>query len=137
MKPYKHIVQYYETDRMGVTHHSNYIRWMEEARVSFLAAIGWNYEKMEAMGIISPVTAIQCRYMKTSTFADEVYVTVTVQEFRGIKLKLAYTMENHAGEKLFSATSEHCFLSENQKPIRVDKEFPEFFNAVQQFVEKD
>lgn len=28
---YQHIVQYYETDKMGITHHSNYIRWMEEA----------------------------------------------------------------------------------------------------------
>ena len=30
---YRHIVQYYETDKMGITHHSNYIRWMEEARI--------------------------------------------------------------------------------------------------------
>ena len=31
MKPYKHKVQYYETDQMAVVHHSNYIRWFEEA----------------------------------------------------------------------------------------------------------
>ena len=36
MTPYIHTVQYYETDKMGVTHHSNYIRWMEEARVALL-----------------------------------------------------------------------------------------------------
>ena len=24
-----HKVQYYETDQMGVVHHSNYIRWFE------------------------------------------------------------------------------------------------------------
>ena len=35
IKPYIHRVHYYETDRMGVTHHSNYIRMMEEARVDF------------------------------------------------------------------------------------------------------
>ena len=40
MTPYRHKVQYYETDRMGVTHHSNYIRWMEEARVDLLEQIG-------------------------------------------------------------------------------------------------
>ena len=33
MIPYIHEVKYYECDRMGVTHHSNYIRFMEEARV--------------------------------------------------------------------------------------------------------
>ena len=41
----KHEVQYYETDRMGITHHSNYVRWMEEARTFFLREIGWPYEK--------------------------------------------------------------------------------------------
>ena len=35
MKDYIHKVHYYETDKMGVTHHSNYVRWMEEARVDF------------------------------------------------------------------------------------------------------
>lgn len=52
----KHEVQYYETDRMGITHHSNYVRWMEEARTFFLREIGWPYEKIEEEGIISPVT---------------------------------------------------------------------------------
>lgn len=33
MEKYCHSVKYYETDRMGFTHHSNYVRWMEEARV--------------------------------------------------------------------------------------------------------
>ena len=33
MEPYLHKVQYYETDKMGIAHHSNYIRWMEEARL--------------------------------------------------------------------------------------------------------
>lgn len=55
MTAYHHLVQYYETDRMGITHHSNYIRWMEEARVHFLAEIGWPYDKLEEAGIISPV----------------------------------------------------------------------------------
>ena len=42
MEPYQHTVQYYETDKMGIVHHSNYIRWMEEARVAYLAQLGWN-----------------------------------------------------------------------------------------------
>ena len=61
MKPYRHTVQYYETDKMGITHHSNYIRWMEEARVDFLAQIGWDYAMLEEMGVISPVIGIECK----------------------------------------------------------------------------
>ncbi|MBP3888618.1 MAG: acyl-CoA thioesterase, partial [Cellulosilyticum sp.] len=62
MKNYIHKVQYYETDRMGITHHSNYIRWMEEARMDFLEQIGWPYEKLEEDQIISPVTSVDCKY---------------------------------------------------------------------------
>ena len=40
MEPYVHKVQYYETDKMGIVHHSNYIRWMEEARIDFLDSVG-------------------------------------------------------------------------------------------------
>ena len=48
MEPYLHKVQYYETDKMGIAHHSNYIRWMEEARVDFLEKIGWGFDRLEA-----------------------------------------------------------------------------------------
>ena len=48
MNAYRHTVQYYETDRMGIVHHSNYIRWMEEARVDYLAQLGWGLERLEA-----------------------------------------------------------------------------------------
>ena len=50
MKDYLHAVQYYETDKMGITHHSNYIRWMEEARIDYRRQVGLPYEKMEEIG---------------------------------------------------------------------------------------
>ena len=33
---YEHTINYYETDRMGIVHHSNYIRFFEEARIDYL-----------------------------------------------------------------------------------------------------
>ena len=93
MEAYQHKVQYYETDKMGIVHHSNYIRWMEEARMDFLAKIGWNYEKLEEMGIISPVTAVEYKYKSSTTFADVVTISVWIEEFKGVKLKLKYKME--------------------------------------------
>ena len=51
MKPYTHKVNYYETDKMGITHHSNYVRFMEEARVDFLDQIGWSFIDLENKGI--------------------------------------------------------------------------------------
>ena len=40
-------INYYETDRMGVVHHSNYIRFMEEGRCFWLEQIGLPFEIME------------------------------------------------------------------------------------------
>ncbi len=37
---YIHTVQYYETDKMGITHHSNYIRWMKQAFPGLYEALG-------------------------------------------------------------------------------------------------
>ena len=62
IQPYRHQAQYYETDQMGIVHHSNYIRWMEEARIDFMKQAGLSYRKMEALEIIIPVLEVQCVY---------------------------------------------------------------------------
>lgn len=130
MDRYMHTVQYYETDKMGITHHSNYIRWMEEARVDFLTKIGWSYDKLESCGIVSPVIGLDCTYKKPTAFPDEVYVTVSIEEFKGVKLKIGYYMENAKGETVFEGHSMHCFLNENGMPIKLAKEFPGFNAAL-------
>ena len=129
-KGYVHVVQYYETDKMGITHHSNYIRWMEEARVAFLAAIGWDYEKLEGMGIISPVVSLSCEYKKPTKFAESISIQVSVEEFKGVKLRLSYEMKNAAGKVVCLAESSHAFLDQSGKPIRIKQVYPEFYQAL-------
>ena len=58
MENYIHRVNYYETDKMGITHHSNYVRWMEEARMDFLSSIGYGMRRLESDGITSPVVSV-------------------------------------------------------------------------------
>lgn len=134
IKPYVHQVQYYETDRMQVTHHSNYIRFMEEARLDFLRQIGWGYEIMEENGIISPVISVTCDYKKTTTFADQISIRVDITEFRGVKLKLSYTM-TCGNQVVCTATSGHCFLTPEGRPINMKKEYPKFYETIQTFLE--
>lgn len=133
---YIHRVQYYETDKMGITHHSNYIRWMEEARVAFLAEIGWDYAKLEEMGIVSPVLNISCDYKKTTTFSDEISIDVTIREFRGVKLFLTYVMKNDKGEIVCTAESSHAFLDTNGRPLKVKQDFPEMYETLMERVSK-
>lgn len=132
MTPYVHQVQYYETDRMGITHHSNYIRWMEEARTDYLARLGWPLEKLEEMGIVSPVTALEVKYQNTTTFADVIAIRVTLLGCTGVRLKLGYEMEKEDGTPVFSGTSEHCFLDGRGRILRLSKEYPAFYHALTQ-----
>ena len=129
MKLYEHKVQYYETDKMGIVHHSNYIRWMEEARIDFLSQIGWDYKKLEDMGVASPVTAVECKYKVSTTFADLITIFVGVEEFKGVKLKLKYEMKKEE-TVVFEGHSEHCFLDKQGKLIRLKKEYPDFYNTL-------
>ena len=70
---------------------------MEEARVDFLDQLGWGFEKLEEMGIVSPVSAIQCRYKFSAVFPEIVMINVQLQEFKGVKMKLSYEMKKEDG----------------------------------------
>lgn len=76
MYQYCRKVQYHETDKMGITHHSNYIKWMEEARIAFLESINLPFQFIEEKGIVSPVTGLSIDYKSPSTFGDEICVEV-------------------------------------------------------------
>ncbi len=130
MGPYVHTVQYYETDKMGIVHHSNYVRWMEEARVDFLRQIGWGFEKLEAEGLVSPVVSISGRYRAASVFPEEITIRVSVAELRGAVLKLEYLMTNSAGATVFEGTSEHCFLGGNGRVVRLRNVCPELYGVL-------
>lgn len=130
MKVHKHRVQYYETDKMGITHHSNYIRWMEEARVEFLDQIGWSYKALEDSGIMSPVIAVECSYKETTTFSDIIDIDVTIEEFKGIRLKLRYTMHNQDGTLVCEGSSQHCFMDTSGHLLQIKKSHPAFYQAL-------
>ena len=129
MLTYEHKINYYETDKMGITHHSNYVRFMEEARVDFLEQIGWSFDKLEEQGIVSPVLAIECNYKKSTKFADVVKILVKVEKLSGLKMVISYVFKL-GDDVVCTATSTHCFLDLNGKPIFIEKSFPDFFAAL-------
>ena len=131
MKPYLHKVQYYETDAMGVTHHANYLHWMEEARIDFMDQLGFPYTQMEENDIISPVKSVACEYKHPSTFGDELSISVAVTAFNGIVLSLSYEMQNRQGITVCTAKSEHVFLHRDGRFVRMKRELPEFCAAIE------
>ena len=133
MKAYRHIVNYYECDRMGITHHSNYVRFMEEARIDWMDQLGYGFERMEAEGVVSPVMAVALQYKNTTTFKDAIDITLMVEEMSALKISFAYTMK--VGDKVVcTATSTHCFI-ENNRPVAIEKRFPELYKKIRETIE--
>ena len=126
IRPYEHHAKYYETDQMGIIHHSNYIKWMDEARMDFMDQIGLNYKQMEAMEIISPVLSVNVNYRSMVHFDDVVVIETKIKKYTGIKLEVEYSMyDKETGELRTTATSSHCFLNRAGKPISLKRSYPE------------
>lgn len=134
VKNYSHKVQYYETDKMGVTHHSNYLRFMEEARVDFLEQIGYGYDRMEKEGLVSPVISVNVNYVRPTTFGDELQIAVKVKNVTAVKLTIDYTMTCN-GDVVCAATSTHCFVDKNARPISLKRVNPQLFELLSSLAE--
>lgn len=138
MERYRHKVFYYETDRMGVTHHSNYIRWMEEARIDYLDKIGFNYAALEERGISSPILEVECKYKRSTTFDEEVEVRTWLKEYRGVKIVLGYRIVRIAdGAVAAEGSSKNCFLNADRKPVLLRDAYPEFDEKLKELIEPD
>ena len=137
MDGYIHKVNYYETDKMGIVHHSNYIRFMEEARMQYLDNIGFSMQRIEALGITSPIVNVNCEYKHPCTYGDEIGIEVNVEEYTGVKLKLSYIMRNiHNCEIVATGSSIHCFIELKGNPVVIKKNIPELDKILVRLIDK-
>jgi hypothetical protein len=110
---------------MGITHHSNYIRIMEEARVDMLDRLGYGFEKMEAEGVVSPVMEVKCQYRKPTTFQDEIRVEIHLKAVSVFKFTYGY-IGRKGDDIVFTGESTHC-LTENGRPLKLRERYPKLF----------
>ncbi len=111
---------------MGIVHHSNYIRFMEEARMCYLEDVGFSMSHIESLGIVSPVVSVKCEYKRSCKFNDEIEIDVTIKQYTGVKLILSYIMRNiRDNEVVATGTSAHCFTELSGNPVAVKKNMPE------------
>lgn len=132
IKPYKRTVNYYETDRMEIVHHTNYIRYFEEARIDFMHQIGCDVKMMEDRGLIIPNIDAYAKYIKSLKFGDEFIVIIKPVSFTGVRMKFEYEVR-FADTNELSATgfTTHCFVNSLQKPITVKRSNPDIFEKMQ------
>ena len=133
---YEHRVSYYETDQMGIVHHSNYIRWFEDARVDFLEQVGFSYKKMEDMGVMIIVLGASCEYKNPARFGDRIVVIPKITEFNGFKMTVSYRVINKEdGSLLAIGETKHCFTDLSLKPVRTKKDYPEIYKIFYDYID--
>ena len=120
-------INYYETDRMGVVHHSNYIRFLEEARCELLRKIDMPFSVLEENGITIPVLGVNCTYKHHVTFEDTIIIKPTIKEYNGVRMTIGYEVFDKKNNNLvLIAETKHCFTNRELRPINLKKYAPEF-----------
>ena len=120
-------INYYETDKMGIVHHSNYIRFLEETRCDWLEKLGMPCEVLEENNITIPVLGVTCDYKHHVTFGDTIEIRPFMKEYNGVRMTVGYDVrDTKTGEVVIQAETRHCFTDKNLKPINLKKRAPQF-----------
>ncbi len=124
---YQREVFYYETDRMDCVHHSNYIRWFEEARVHYMREQGFPYDQLEASGILSPVLKAEAEYRSMCRFGDRVEISAGIESYTGTRIGFFYqVVDQGTGELRCQGRTLHCFVNGQGRPVSLRKASPAY-----------
>ena len=121
-------VRYYETDQMGIVHHSNYLKFFEFARIEWLEELKMPYHVIERNKIILPVVNCELKFLKPLVFGDTFKVEVHCSKKPKSSIEFSYEIFNSRGEKTTEGRTLLAFLnSETMKPIRCPKMISDLF----------
>lgn len=90
-------VRYYETDQMGIVHHSNYIRYFECARNLMIREGGYPIEQCETDGVVIPVVSVECKYKFSAKMGDVLRCTAYIDKLPLAKLVIKQAVYNQDG----------------------------------------
>ncbi len=122
-------VRYYETDMMGIVHHSNYIRYFECGRSRCLVEAGLPIEKIEEMGIELPVVSVECKYKTPAVMGDILRVVTIIEKEPQARLEILNEIYNQRDELVCFGKVVLGFLNkETHRPTRVPKFFMDAFH---------
>ncbi|MBO5426612.1 MAG: acyl-CoA thioesterase [Lachnospiraceae bacterium] len=135
---YERKVNYYETDKMSVVHHSNYARYLEETRIDMLKYYGMPLEMFEDMGYVIPVLDLYGQFKESIRFGETIKIVPKIEKVTPVKFYFAYTIYDETMTKVkHIAKSSHCFLDSNFNPVSLKKVAPELYAKFVSFAEPE
>lgn len=126
---YKRVLQFYETDAMGIIHHANYILLMEEARLQFLRILHDNAEGNYLEEVNYPLMSCEVQYKRPMKFNEEVVIDYQVST-RGQRLVFDYQLSTKSFDKpvAFGKTVHAALNMETQRPTKLPDKLVEFIH---------
>ena len=122
---------------MGIVHHSNYIRWMEEARLALLESVNLSYAEMERIGLLIPVFSVSFDYKLPFKYGEICKIVLYPIYYNGIKFKFGYKMYDEEGKIHNIAESSHCFTNAGLNPVSIKKSFPDIYETLKKWVDEN
>lgn len=121
-------VRYSDTDAQGIAHHSSFFRWLEEARIGWLAAIGHSYTLLTTRGLFIPLTSCSCSFRAPVYAGDRVDVRLELKEISRVKAGFDYWI-TRGGLLLATATTDHSFVDSMGRLRRLPSDDPFWLRA--------
>ena len=113
-------VRYYETDLMGIVHHSNYIRYFECGRHQFLLDVGLPITELEKSGIMMPVVSVEAHYHTPARMGDILRVVSRVEKEPMARVEVRTDIYNQNGDLVCDGTVVLGFIhSDTRRPTRI------------------
>jgi acyl-CoA thioester hydrolase, YbgC/YbaW family len=136
LAPYRRRINYYETDRMNVVHHSNYARYLEETRMNFMRQVGISYAELEKNGVIIPVLELHHSFLRSIGFGDTIDIHIHLTKLTAVRFRMKYEIYNvETGELVHRAETSHAFVGPDLVPINMKKNFPDEYATFEKYLE--
>jgi len=120
---------------MGVVHHTNYAKWLEEARTVYFNDIDLAYLETERYGVMCPVTDMSLKFKYPARYGDRITVRLRVTKYTGVRFRLIYSVVNQDGNELAQCESGHAFIDTDHKPVSLARMIPERHEMMKELLE--
>ena len=122
-------VRYYETDQMGIVHHSNYIRYFECGRAQMLKELNLPMERIEAEGVMTPVVSVECRYKVPAKLGDTLRIVSIIDTPPTAKVVVKTEIYNQNDQLVCTGSVTLGFIDAvTRRPVRCPESLAAIFN---------
>lgn len=121
-------VRYYETDQMGIVHHSNYIRYFECGRNAMLKELDMPMEKVEASGVMMAVVAVEAKYKVPAKLGDTLRIVSVIDTPPTAKVLVKTEIYNQHEQLVCHGSVTLGFIdAQTRRPVRCPESLAAIF----------